>query len=208
MLFVALIILAGRVAIATQAVDSAATAAARTASIARTAGAADATARTAAAASLAEQSLQCVSSSVTVDTTGFGPRPVPPPRSPRPCGAWSTWPTWPCPGCPAPGPSPRARPPRSTPSGRDDPRPHPAPTRHGAERGSISIWLVTTGFAMIVLVGLAVDLGGQVHAQQHARAVADQAARTGGQQLQPGPAMRGETAIADTPRAVKPPAPT
>ena len=51
------------------------------------------------------------------------------------------------------------------------------------ERGSISIWLVTTGFAMIVLVGLAVDLGGQVHAQQHARAVADQAARTGGQQL-------------------------
>ena len=71
MLFVALIILAGRVAIATQAVDSAATAAARTASIARTAGDANATARTAAAASLAEQSLQCVSSSVTVDTTGL-----------------------------------------------------------------------------------------------------------------------------------------
>ena len=45
-------------------------------------------------------------------------------------------------------------------------------SRHG-ERGSISIWLVTTGFAMIVLVGLAVDLGGQVHAQQQARAVAD-----------------------------------
>jgi Flp pilus assembly protein TadG len=70
-------------------------------------------------------------------------------------------------------------------------------SRHG-ERGSISIWLVTTGFAMIVLVGLAVDLGGQVHAQQHARAVADQAARTGGQQLDAAVAVRGEGAVTDT----------
>ena len=74
---------------------------------------------------------------------------------------------------------------------------------HRAERGSVSIWLVTSGFAMTVLVGLAVDLGGQVHAQQRARDLAAQAARTGGQQLQPGPAMRGETAAADTARAVK-----
>ncbi|KGN41029.1 pilus assembly protein TadG-related protein [Knoellia aerolata] len=66
------------------------------------------------------------------------------------------------------------------------------------ERGSISIWLVTTGFAMIVLVGLAVDLGGQVHAQQHARAVADQAARTGGQQLDASAAVRGQGAVTDT----------
>ena len=57
----------------------------------------------------------------------------------------------------------------------------------------MSIWLVTSGFAMIVLVGLAVDLGGQVHAQQRARNLAAQAARTGGQQLQPGPAIRGES---------------
>ena len=51
---------------------------------------------------------------------------------------------------------------------------------------------------MIVLVGLAVDLGGQVHAQQHARAVADQAARTGGQQLQAPVAVRGQGAVTDT----------
>ena len=69
--------------------------------------------------------------------------------------------------------------------------------RYG-ERGSVSIWLVTTGFAMIVLVGLAVDLGGQVHAQQRARAVADQAARTGGQQLDAAVAVRGEGAVTDT----------
>ena len=71
MLFVALIILAGRVAITTQAVDSAATASARTASIARTAGDANTTARTAAASSLADQNLRCVSTTVTLDTTGF-----------------------------------------------------------------------------------------------------------------------------------------
>ena len=71
MLFVALIILAGRVAITTQAVDSAANASARTASIARTAGDANSTARTAAASSLADQNLHCVSTTVTLDTTGF-----------------------------------------------------------------------------------------------------------------------------------------
>ena len=40
------------------------------------------------------------------------------------------------------------------------------------ERGSISLWMVTSSFVMMVLVGLAVDLGGQVHAQQRARDVA------------------------------------
>ncbi len=79
----------------------------------------------------------------------------------------------------------------------------PTPKTPRRERGSVSIWLATSGFAMIVLVGLAVDLGGQVHAQQHARNLAAQAARTGGQQLQPGPAMRGETATADRARAVQ-----
>ena len=78
----------------------------------------------------------------------------------------------------------------------------PTPKTPRRERGSVSIWLATSGFAMIVLVGLAVDLGGQVHAQQHARNLAAQAARTGGQQLQPVPAMRGETATADRARAV------
>lgn len=59
------------------------------------------------------------------------------------------------------------------------------------ERGSISIWLATTSFVMIVLVGLAVDVGGQVHAQQRVRDVAAQAARTGAQQVQAAPAIQG-----------------
>ena len=70
------------------------------------------------------------------------------------------------------------------------------------ERGSVSIWIVTSGLVMIILVGLAVDLGGQVHAQQYARDVAAQAARVGGQQLQASLAVRGLAAEADAGPAV------
>ena len=69
--------------------------------------------------------------------------------------------------------------------------------RGNRERGSISLWLATSGLVMIVLVGLAVDLSGQVYAQQHARDVARQAARAAGQQLQGPTAVRGDGAFAD-----------
>ena len=59
------------------------------------------------------------------------------------------------------------------------------------ERGSVSIWLVTSSFVMMMLVGLAVDLGGQVHAKQRAHDVAAQAARAGGQQVQASAAIQG-----------------
>lgn len=59
------------------------------------------------------------------------------------------------------------------------------------ERGSISVWLAASSFVMIVLVGLAVDLAGQVHTQQQARNIAAQAARTGAQEIQAGSAVRG-----------------
>lgn len=66
------------------------------------------------------------------------------------------------------------------------------------ERGSISLWLVTASFVMIVLVSLAVDLGGQVHAQQRAHDVAAEAARAGGQQVQAAPAIEGHYLAIDT----------
>ncbi|MBC7632163.1 Tad domain-containing protein [Aeromicrobium sp.] len=66
------------------------------------------------------------------------------------------------------------------------------------ELGSISLWLVTSSFVMMMLVGLAVDLGGQVHAQQRAHDVAAQAARTGGQQVQAAPAIEGRYLALDT----------
>ena len=71
MLFVALVILAGRLAIATQAVEASASEAARIASIARTQSSAQGAAATAATSSLANQNLHCVRSTVTVDTAGF-----------------------------------------------------------------------------------------------------------------------------------------
>ena len=71
MLFVALVILAGRLAIATQAVEASASEAARVASIARTQGAASGAATAAATSSLANQNLHCVRSTVAVDTAGF-----------------------------------------------------------------------------------------------------------------------------------------
>lgn len=66
------------------------------------------------------------------------------------------------------------------------------------ERGSISIWLATSSFVMMMLVGLAVDLGGQVHAKQRAHDVAAQAARAGGQQVQAAPAIEGHFLAVDT----------
>jgi Flp pilus assembly protein TadG len=71
MLFVALIVCAGRYAVARQVVESAAAESARSASIARTHGDATREARTAAARSLHDQQLRCASQQVRVDTSGF-----------------------------------------------------------------------------------------------------------------------------------------
>ncbi|MBM7510264.1 Flp pilus assembly protein TadG [Nocardioides salarius] len=55
-----------------------------------------------------------------------------------------------------------------------------------------------TSFVMMMLVGLAVDLGGQVHAKQRAHNIAAEAARTGGEQVQAAPAIKGEYVAVDT----------
>ena len=70
------------------------------------------------------------------------------------------------------------------------------------DRGSVTIWLALASFVMIVLVGVAVDLSGQVYAQQHARDVAAQAARTAGQQIDPVQGVRGLGARTDATAAV------
>jgi hypothetical protein len=70
-------------------------------------------------------------------------------------------------------------------------------TNSNRERGSVSLWMVTAAMAMIILTGLAVDLGGQVLSRQHVADVAAQAARAGGQQLQASRAIRGEGVSTD-----------
>ena len=66
------------------------------------------------------------------------------------------------------------------------------------ERGSVTIWIAVASFVMIALVGLAVDLGGQVHAQQRAHDLAAQGARAGGEQVRAAPAIQGRYARIDT----------
>ena len=72
LLLVGLLVLGGRTAIAQQAVQAAAADAARAASIARTPAAARSTASHAAHTSLANQDLECATTSVSVDTAAFG----------------------------------------------------------------------------------------------------------------------------------------
>ncbi len=72
LLFLALVIFAGRFALARQAVQAAATEAARSASIARIESTARSEATAAARGSLERQQLSCVSTSVALDTSGFG----------------------------------------------------------------------------------------------------------------------------------------
>jgi Flp pilus assembly protein TadG len=70
-LFIALIILGGRVMMAKQAVQSAAYDAARSASISRTSGEAHSSGQAAAMASLDQQGIDCTQSSVSIDTSAF-----------------------------------------------------------------------------------------------------------------------------------------
>ncbi|WP_457255910.1 TadE/TadG family type IV pilus assembly protein [Pedococcus sp. P5_B7] len=82
MLFVGLIVFAGRVAVANQAVGSAATEAARSASISRTQAQAADTAKAAATQALSNQKLNCLQMTISVDTSGFA-SPVGTPASVR-----------------------------------------------------------------------------------------------------------------------------
>ncbi len=64
------------------------------------------------------------------------------------------------------------------------------------ERGSVSVWLALAAVALVLCVGIAVDLGGQVHAQQRARGIAAQAARTAGEEVA-AQAIRGQAPSVD-----------
>jgi Flp pilus assembly protein TadG len=68
---IVLTIFGGRYALATQTVNAAAASAARAASIERSSGAAKSAAAANASATLSNQDLQCASSQVVVDTSGF-----------------------------------------------------------------------------------------------------------------------------------------
>ncbi|MDF1605882.1 TadE/TadG family type IV pilus assembly protein [Nocardioides sp. YIM 152315] len=82
----------------------------------------------------------------------------------------------------------------------------PAPKRTGKRRrdehGSITVWMALSSFAMIFLLGLAVDLGGQVHTHERAHDVAAQAARAGGEEVHGAAAIQGH-ALTISPAAAR-----
>lgn len=71
------------------------------------------------------------------------------------------------------------------------------PRRHD-ERGSITVWLALGSFVMIFLVGLAVDLGGQVNAHERAHDVAAQAARAASEEVDGAAAIQGRNLTINT----------
>ena len=77
-------------------------------------------------------------------------------------------------------------------------RPHPRPD---SERGSVSLWAVLVAFCLTVIVGIAVDFSGQAVAEQQARSIAFEAARTGGQQVNLDQVIRGGQTRTDPDRA-------
>ena len=69
--------------------------------------------------------------------------------------------------------------------------------RVAGERGSVGVFVIVIATSFLIMVGLAVDVAGHLHAMQEARAVAREAARTGGQQVQMATGVRGRGAVAD-----------
>lgn len=75
--------------------------------------------------------------------------------------------------------------------------------RAKSDRGSVSAWAVMFGVVTILLVGIAVDFGGRVVAQQEASDVARQSARAGGQPLDRASAMQGRGGSASPEQAAE-----
>ncbi|WP_324606772.1 pilus assembly protein TadG-related protein [Kitasatospora phosalacinea] len=54
---------------------------------------------------------------------------------------------------------------------------------NGQDRGSISVMVAITAVSLVAVVGLVLDFGGQLRATERADAIAQEAARVAGQQL-------------------------
>ncbi|MEN8649729.1 pilus assembly protein TadG-related protein [Streptomyces sp. 21So2-11] len=79
---------------------------------------------------------------------------------------------------------------------------HHIRTRLGRDTGSVSIYVAIVIVGMLVMIGITVDGGGKMRATERADALAQEAARTGGQEIDAGQAIPGENIVAD-PRAAR-----
>ena len=67
--------------------------------------------------------------------------------------------------------------------------------RPDGERGAISVFLAVLVPGLLLIIGLAVDGGAKVAATQRANAIADEAARAGGQALDISAALTGQVQV-------------
>lgn len=75
-------------------------------------------------------------------------------------------------------------------------------TRADREAGSVTLFFVVASLALFAMVGLVVDGGTKIRAAQQADALAEEAARAGGQEITLPTAVRGDLAVADPHQAV------
>ncbi|MGQ4487695.1 TadE/TadG family type IV pilus assembly protein [Streptomyces sp. SAS_281] len=74
---------------------------------------------------------------------------------------------------------------------------HRALARLRQDTGSVSLYAAIVVVGMLVMIGIAVDGGGKMRATERADAIAQEAARTGGQEIDAGQAITGEDIVAD-----------
>jgi Flp pilus assembly protein TadG len=70
------------------------------------------------------------------------------------------------------------------------------------DRGSMSVFMAMSALAILMVMGLLVDGGGALNASNRATSLAQEAARTAGEQLDPAQAIEG-TAITIDPEAAR-----
>src|SRR5579884_3857968 len=75
--------------------------------------------------------------------------------------------------------------------------------RPRGEDGSYTLMLAVLAFGIAVAIGLVVDAGGRLQAEQAAQAIASEAARAAGQAIDPGQAIANGTVVIDPAAAVK-----
>ncbi|GAB2717427.1 TadE/TadG family type IV pilus assembly protein [Kitasatospora kifunensis] len=77
-----------------------------------------------------------------------------------------------------------------------------SPNELPRDAGSIAIYCAIVVPALLLIIGLTVDGGGKIRATERANRVAQEAARTAGQQLDAGQAITGTAIVVDPGKAV------
>jgi hypothetical protein len=65
------------------------------------------------------------------------------------------------------------------------------------EGGSLSVFVAICAVGLLIVLGIVIDCGGRLRALERADALAQEAARAGGQQIDPGAVLSGRAVVVD-----------